>query len=118
MRIQTLAGDNVSAAAGVISALIFSFSMFFSAQASAECACFCVNGDLKTMCSAVDEAQGNPALCSDYANRACPSEPGSRESASYDAPVEGATNCRDIRVFDPSRGVFTDVKACDVLDAG
>ena len=91
--------------------------MLFGAPASAECACFCVNGDLQTMCTTVDEAQDEPAMCSAYSQQQCPSESGDRAGANYDAPEEGATNCRDIRVFDAPRGIFNTVKACDVLDA-
>jgi hypothetical protein len=91
--------------------------MLFSTSASAECACFCVNGGLKTLCTTVEEAQEEPTLCSAFAPKACPSEPGEHTGASYDAPEERATNCRDIRVFDALSGSFRDVKACDVLSA-
>lgn len=91
--------------------------MLFSSPAAAECACFCVNGDLQTMCTTVEEAQADPAMCSAYSHKQCPSEPGDRAGNNYEAPADGATNCRDIRVFDALRGVFNTVKACDVLDA-
>lgn len=100
------------------STALFMTMMLFSTSASAECACFCVNGNLKTMCTTIDEAQQEPTLCGVFDYEACPSESGERPSASYDAPEEGATNCRDIRVYDALRGVFQDVKACDVLSAG
>ena len=92
-------------------------TMLFSSPAAAECACFCVDGDLQTMCTTVEEAQAEPALCSAYSQNQCPSAPGGGASATYDAPENGATNCRDIRVYDALRGVFNTVKACDVLDA-
>ena len=102
----------------VIAGAMLVSMMMFSASASAECACFCVNGDLQTLCTEVGEAQDEPALCSAYSQNQCPSEPGDRASVSYDAPEDGATNCRDLRVFDALRGVFKSVKACDVLTAG
>jgi|GEM_PF-4129080 len=108
---------NASRLVGVMSAILLSTTMLFSTQASAECACFCVNGELQTMCSTVEEAQGNPTLCGNYPRESCPTETSSPDSASYDEPAEGATNCRDIRVFDSLHGGFTSVKACDVLDA-
>ena len=102
---------------GITASLVFSALMLFSANAAAECACFCVSGELKTMCTTVEEAQENPVLCSAYSRMDCPEEPGERPSASYEAPEEDATNCRDLRIFDALRGVFTSVKACDVLSA-
>jgi hypothetical protein len=101
----------------VIAGAMLISMMMFSASASAECACFCVNGDLQTLCTTVDEAQDEPTLCSAYSQKLCPSEPGESASASYNAPAEGATNCRDIRVFDALSGVFKTVKACDVLSS-
>ena len=101
----------VSAAAVVLS------MMLFSAPAAAECACFCVGGDLQTVCTTVEEAQDAPAMCGAVAASQCPSEVNAPASTSYDAPEEGATNCRDIRIFDARRGVFKTVKACDVLGA-
>ena len=101
----------------VIAGAMLASMMMFSASASAECACFCVNGDLQTLCTTVEEAQDEPALCGTYSDNQCPSEPGDRASVNYDAPAEGAANCRDIRVFDALRGVFKTVKACDVLSA-
>ena len=80
----------------------------------ADCGCFCVAGELETMCTNVDEAQGSSGICSTSAAASCPEEPGTRVSASYDAPADGAVNCRDIRVWDAIRGTFIDVKACDV----
>jgi hypothetical protein len=40
------------------------------------------------------------------------------ESQAYDAPKEGAENCRDARVWDPSVAEFKSLKICDVKDAG
>lgn len=100
-----------------LSATLFTTMMLFSTSASAECACFCVNGGLKTLCTTVEEAQDQPTLCSAFAPRACPAGSGEHTGASYDAPEDGAINCRDIRVFDALGGVFRDVKACDVLSA-
>ena len=91
--------------------------LLLGSSAWAECACFCVNGELQTMCTAIEEAQDDPVLCSAYRNRECPEEPGSTVGASYTSPHEDALNCRDIRVFDALRGVFVDLKACDVAEA-
>lgn len=81
----------------------------------AECACFCANGELRTMCTTVGEAQDNPAMCATYKGVACPVE--AAQSETYDAP-EGAVDCRSMRVWDASGGSFADVAVCDVLDSG
>lgn len=85
-----------------------------SPLAAAECACFCADGELKTMCTTVAEAQANPAVCPVYAASSCPLSSAAAGSNRYDAPAEGATNCRDVQVWDSVRGRYVDVKACDV----
>lgn len=82
--------------------------------AAADCACFCANGELKTLCTTVEEAQANPALCPVYAASSCPLSSADAGGASYEAPAKGATNCRDLQVWDSVRGRYVDVKACDV----
>ena len=81
----------------------------------AECACLCANGELKTMCTTVSEAQDNPTLCATYKGVACPVE--AAQSVSYDAP-EGAVDCRSMRVWDVNEDSFADVAVCDILDSG
>jgi len=83
-------------------------------MAAADCACFCVNGELRTMCTTVEEAQNDPVLCPVYAAASCPLESVSTSGEAYEAPVDGATNCRDVRVWDSVSGAYIDVKACDV----
>jgi hypothetical protein len=84
-------------------------------SAWADCACFCVDGELRTMCSTVEEAQGNPTLCATYQGVACPVDSDQGDSVSYDSPKDGAVDCRNERVWDSLEGAFTDVKVCDVL---
>lgn len=81
----------------------------------AECACFCADGELRTMCTTVGEAQANPTMCATYQGVACPVE--SAGAASYDAP-EGAVDCRSMRVWDTAADSFADVAVCDVLESG
>ena len=40
-----------------------------SSLVSADCACFCMNGELQTMCTSVEEAQADPALCGQLPDR-------------------------------------------------
>jgi len=103
---------------GIAAGLLLGTLALASNDTSAACACFCVNGDLKTMCSSVEEAQANPTLCDATTPVRCPTEIGAEQGATYDPPHEAAGNCRDVRVFDPGQGGFTTVKACDVLSAG
>ena len=89
--------------------------MAFGSTAWSDCACFCVEGELTTMCTAVEEAQDSPNLCPDTGSAICPSEIGGSDATSYDAPEADATNCRTVRVYDAIRGQYVDAKACDVI---
>lgn len=103
---------------GITTALLFGAAALLSSGANADCACLCVDGNMKTLCSSVEEAQANPTLCDLSSPMACPSDFRGPEGATYDSPHDEATNCRDLRVYDPARGDFVSVKACDVLNAG
>ena len=83
----------------------------------ADCACFCVDGNLQTMCSTVAEAQENSAVCPVVESTACPTSTEAATDWSYEATDEGAVNCRDVRVWDADERTFHEVKACDVLSA-
>jgi hypothetical protein len=89
--------------------------MFLGSAAWSDCACFCVAGELKTMCTSVDEAQDNPTLCPPADSASCPQDDGAPSAASYDSPDGNAINCRDVRVFDAILGEYVTTKACDVL---
>jgi len=77
------------------------------------CACFCVEGSLKTLCTDVGHAQDDPNECYVSEVTICPNPTGEASSWSYDAPEEGATNCRDARVWE--NHAFAIIKVCDVL---
>ncbi len=89
--------------------------MLVGSAAWSECACFCVEGELTTMCTAVEEAQDSPNLCPDTGSASCPIESGGAEAAIYEPPEADAINCRTVRVFDAIRGQYVDTKACDVI---
>ncbi|MEZ5558412.1 MAG: hypothetical protein R3E86_07720 [Pseudomonadales bacterium] len=89
------------------------FVWFVAAGAAAECSCFCVDGSPHTLCSTLQEAQDQPHLCTDLAMN-CPLDRGTAAESSYEAPADGATNCRDARVWDVGAGEYTTVKVCDV----
>ena len=77
-----------------------------------QCECFCVDGRLKTLCSGLAPAKASINFCHQLMNCRMPlAEPFTPEV--YDAPTDGAENCRSARVW---RGNFEDhqvVKICD-----
>ena len=95
--------------------LLVAALMLIGSSAWCECACFCVDGELVTMCTNVGEAQDNPNLCPSSGSASCPQETGSSDSASYEAPSSDATNCRNVRVYDAIRGEYVTAKACNVI---
>ncbi len=97
--------------------LIFLSAVLWSARASAACECYCVDGELRTLCSAVDEAQQGVTQCMDRAAGLCPVAD-SAASQAYDPPDEDAQNCRDASAWDPSAEEFRTLKICDVKDEG
>lgn len=79
-----------------------------------DCACFCVDGEQRTLCTEVGEAQDGANLCANNGGAACPQTFDSSTADTYDAP-EGAQNCRDVQVYDAIRGEYVSAKACNVL---
>lgn len=87
----------------------------FGASAWGNCACFCVEGQLTTMCTDVGEAQNNPNLCPSETSASCPQNFSTEGAGSYEAPNESAQNCRDVKVYDAVRGQYVTAKACNVI---
>ena len=98
--------------------MLAAFLMAFANAALSDCACFCADGELQTMCSDVTEAQADPVACSPLLAQSCPEESRAEAGQKYTSPQSGAVNCRDVRVFDSRRGQFVTIKACDVLESG
>jgi hypothetical protein len=96
-------------------ALVTMLFMAAGTSAWSDCACFCVDGELATMCTEVGEAQDSPNLCPNNGSASCPQEPGAGSSAAFEAPSEGAVDCRNIRVYDAIRGQYVTAKACNVI---
>lgn len=97
--------------------LIVLSATLWSGPASAACECYCVDGQLRTLCSGVGEAQRGVTQCMDRAASLCPvADPAA--SQTYDPPDEDTENCRDASVWDPSADEFKTMKICDVKDAG
>lgn len=96
--------------------LLTVFLLGLGSGAWAECACLCADGMLRTMCTTVGEAQADPSLCM-TSGASCPLDTGTREGVGYESPVEGAVDCRSMRVWDAIENIYRDVAACDVLEA-
>ena len=80
----------------------------------AECGCLCVDGVAKTLCQSVEEARRQPNACP--AGQRCPAPPTEDASpGTYDPPVDGAHNCREVRIWDEAAADYTGVKVCDVF---
>jgi hypothetical protein len=84
-------------------------------SAWSDCACFCVAGELQTMCTTVVGAQDSPTLCPPMDTASCPQDTDASSSADYEAPESDAINCRDVRVYDAIRGEYVTAKACNVI---
>jgi hypothetical protein len=95
--------------------MLVTFLMMIGSSAWSDCACFCVDGELQTMCTTVDGAQDNPGLCPITESAGCPQSNSDATSASYEAPEGDAINCRDVRVYDAIRGEYVSARACDVI---
>jgi len=89
--------------------------MVVGSTAWSDCACFCVGGELETMCTTVDGAQDSSNLCPISDTATCPQGGTEAASASYEAPDSDAIDCRDVRVYDAIRGEYVNAKACDVI---
>jgi hypothetical protein len=68
------------------------------------------------MCTTVGEAQDNPTLCA-ASNLQCPLDGGEPTGETYDAPEDGAVDCRSMRVWDSAENGYADIPACDVLES-
>ena len=95
--------------------MLVAFLMMVGSSAWSDCACFCVDGDLVTMCTDVGEAQDKPNLCPNDGSASCPQVPEVSSGGSFETPVDGAIDCRNIRVYDAIRGEYVTAKACNVI---
>lgn len=88
--------------------------LLYSGVAHGACDCFCVEGRWQTLCTGVEDAADRPNLCLDRAAGSCPAPTGDFEPATYTAPIDGAENCRDVRIWDPRAGEYLGGRVCDV----
>ena len=83
------------------------------------CACRCVEGLARTVCTTLDEAAQDPVLCAPQAQRGdCPAPPAGFEPQQFSPPSPGARDCREARLWDPESGGYTTTtKVCDTVRA-
>ena len=83
---------------------------------SANCACQCVEGVARTLCTTLDEAQADPSACGEGVQKvACEIAPTSTEAPRRYEPPHGAVDCRGARLWDPHTNSYGVVaKVCDL----
>lgn len=79
----------------------------------AECACLCLDGTYQTVCSTLEEVRAAQSDCQALAGQGCPIPAEAPAGRRYQAPQEGADNCRDATIYDPSEDRHRTVKVCD-----
>ena len=89
-----------------------------SAPAAALCGCYCVDGVPRTLCSRMGEAREGAGYCAGVAPASCPAALDPLEPRLYDAPLEGAEDCRDARVWDADAAAYTTRKICELSGTG
>ncbi len=89
--------------------------------ASANCACQCIEGVARTLCTTLDEAQANPNACGAGEQNAgeprvaCEVAPPSSDAVQRYEPPQGAVDCRGARLWDPHSNSYAVVaKVCDL----
>jgi hypothetical protein len=100
-----------------VNALLLSALLLAPAVARPACDCFCVDGAPRTLCTSVAEAAAGVDRCAGRAPGSCPAGVELDGRQQYAAPVEGAANCRDVGVFDPSVGSHRPIRVCDAVPA-
>lgn len=86
------------------------------APVSSDCACLCIDGAARTVCKNLGDAQAKPNLCTANGTlrRSCPLPAEEFTPERFTAPGEGATDCREARVWQPSSGRYDRVvKVCE-----
>jgi hypothetical protein len=87
-----------------------------TAGVSANCACQCVEGVARTLCTTIDEAQANPMACGNAEQKVeCEIAPPATETPQHYEPPLGAVDCRGARLWDPrSKSYAVVAKICEL----
>jgi len=84
----------------------------------ADCACLCVDGSYRTVCTVPEDVRGAGNVCQAQASMGCSVSADALQQEVYPAPVEGVNNCRAARVFDAAADEHIVARICDVLPDG
>jgi hypothetical protein len=87
-------------------------------SAMAACACLCLDGSYRAVCTAPDALQSTADVCQARFGQGCASPTAPNEARTYPAPAAGVDNCRDAQVFDAAADDFIVVRVCDVAPDG
>jgi hypothetical protein len=98
--------------------LMLLIGMLYSASGNAACECLCVEGRWQTLCAGIEDAAARRNHCIDRAQESCPAPGEDFEPTIYAAPVDGAENCRDARIWDPRQRAYVARRVCDVAAEG
>lgn len=93
---------------------VFLLASLEASPGHADCACRCIDGQLRTACLSSAEAAASPDLCPRVPLTSCPQNPSGVSQQSYPAPDELAENCRNVALYDPQVGDHVVTRACDV----
>jgi len=83
----------------------------------AECGCFCVAGQAKTLCNSVEEAQQNPLLCDPHKTCAPAAPPLDPPQQPLLPPHPDAHNCERVPIRDETNRTVQQVNICEVRSA-
>jgi len=99
--------------------LCVALASLMSIEASAICACQCIEGVPRTLCTTIEEAADNPDRCGARSHRGeCPPAPPGFEPGLFEPPAPGARDCREARLLDPATGSYsTTARVCDTVHA-
>ncbi len=100
-------------------ALVPALLWLVSSGAAAECHCLCVDGAPQTVCPEAEQLSGAGDLCRlRQPTPACPQAVPPADAQRYEAPHDGAANCRDADVQDPVSGERIVARVCDMRPHG
>lgn len=86
----------------------------WSLPVQADCACLCLEGTFRPVCTSPQALGGNLGICQALTGQGCSSPPPAHPPAAYDPPLDEAQNCRDAQLHDAATDAFVVAKVCDV----
>lgn len=94
---------------------VWPIAMLLASQSAvADCACLCVDGSYRTVCTTLEDARAAGNVCEARTAQGCQMEGASGPARSYPPPAEGASDCRDGRVYDAVADEVVVARVCNV----